>query len=57
MLMERMDIGIIGGSDGPTSIVITSRGPEWYEIAAIILVAAVVAVLIIRAIIKHNRYR
>ncbi len=51
-----MDIGIIGGSDGPTSIYVTSSA-NWYAIAAIILAITIVAAIIIRAIIKHKRHK
>ncbi len=55
MKMEKNNIGIIGGSDGPTSIYISSSGLSWYEITALVLVAAVAAGFIIRAIIKRRR--
>jgi Na+-transporting methylmalonyl-CoA/oxaloacetate decarboxylase beta subunit len=48
-------IGIIGGADGPTQIVVTSA-LNWYEIAAIVLSAVVLAVIIIRAAIKRKRH-
>jgi Na+-transporting methylmalonyl-CoA/oxaloacetate decarboxylase beta subunit len=53
--MKNTDIGIIGGADGPTTIIVSSRGLEWYEIAAIVIVAAAVAVIIIRALINRKR--
>jgi Na+-transporting methylmalonyl-CoA/oxaloacetate decarboxylase beta subunit len=52
--MEDIDIGIIGGADGPTSIVVSS-GMAWYEIAALALGAAAVAAFIIWAIIRLKR--
>ncbi|NLA86603.1 MAG: sodium ion-translocating decarboxylase subunit beta [Clostridiales bacterium] len=55
--INKYDIGIIGGADGPTSIIVSSSGLKWFEIAAIVLVAAAAAVIIIRAIIKHKKNR
>lgn len=53
--MENINIGIIGGADGPTSIFVSSSGLSWYEIAALVLVAAAAAAIIIRAITKRKR--
>lgn len=49
-----MDIGIIGGADGPTTIFVTSA-VNWYAIAAIAFAIAAALALIIRAIIKRKR--
>lgn len=51
-----MDIGIIGGADGPTQIHVTSS-ISWYATAAIALGIIAAAVIIIRAFIKHKRHK
>ena len=44
-----MDIGIIGGADGPTSVMVASS-PDWwvYAIIAVAVIAVAVAVLFIK---------
>ena len=44
-----MDIGIIGGADGPTTVTVTSS-PDWwvYAIIAVAVIAVAVAVLFIK---------
>ncbi|NLT13922.1 MAG: sodium ion-translocating decarboxylase subunit beta [Clostridiales bacterium] len=54
--MKNTDIGIIGGADGPTSIVISSQRLAWYEIAAIALAIIIIAYIVICAI-RKNRNR
>ena len=49
-----MNIGVIGGADGPTSIFITS-GSVWYIIAAAVAVYIAVAGIIIWVIKKNKR--
>lgn len=50
-----MNIGVIGGADGPTAIFVSS-GTSPYPILAIIAVIAVIAaVVIIRRIKKRKR--
>lgn len=53
---ERMEIGIIGGSDGPTSIYVTSH-LSWYTIAAMVLAVIAVVTLVTLAIIKQKRHK
>lgn len=48
-----MNVGIIGGADGPTAIFITS-GSVWYIIAAI-AVACIAAVGVIIWLFKKNK--
>jgi Na+-transporting methylmalonyl-CoA/oxaloacetate decarboxylase beta subunit len=43
-----MDIGIIGGADGPTSIYITSGSGSYIVISAIVLCIAVVGYIVYR---------
>ena len=45
-----MDIGIIGGADGPTAVLVSSNIPLWIYGAGLIFVAAIVVAAI--AIIK-----
>ncbi len=41
------DIGIIGGADGPTSIIVSASPDAWiYAVAAVVIVAAVTAGII-----------
>lgn len=42
-----MDIGIIGGADGPTSVMVTSS-PDWwvYAIIAVAVIAVAVATVL-----------
>lgn len=49
-----MDIGIIGGADGPTSIYITSGSGSYIVIIAVALCAAVVGYLVYRKR-KHGK--
>jgi Na+-transporting methylmalonyl-CoA/oxaloacetate decarboxylase beta subunit len=48
------DIGIIGGSDGPTRIYVSSH-TDWYAIAVIVLAVAAAAVVILREIRRRKR--
>lgn len=48
-----MDIGIIGGSDGPTSVFIASSY-SWYEIA-IIAIVCILAIGLIVWLIRKNK--
>ena len=45
-----MDIGIIGGADGPTSVMVSSSPDGWIYalVAAVIIAAAVTTVLFIK---------
>ncbi|MHB1152220.1 MAG: hypothetical protein ACYCWE_15935 [Eubacteriales bacterium] len=49
-----MNVGIIGGSDGPTAVFITS-GSVWYIIAAASVVCIAVVGIIIWVIKKNKR--
>ena len=49
-----MDIGIIGGSDGPTAIFITSS-VNWLLVA--IAVVVVLAAIILIAVLKNKKRR
>lgn len=49
-----MDVGIIGGSDGPTAIYISS-GPSPYVIAAIVIIVIAIIGLIIWKIGNRNK--
>ena len=42
-----MNIGIIGGADGPTAIFITA-GENWYIVPVVLAVLAVCIILLIR---------
>ena len=48
-----MNIGIIGGSDGPTSIYVASRAGAFIIVAAVII--CIMAVLIIRSAKKRKK--
>jgi Na+-transporting methylmalonyl-CoA/oxaloacetate decarboxylase beta subunit len=48
-----MDIGIIGGADGPTAIFVSS-GNILYEIVAIIVACAIVTGIVIRIVRKRK---
>jgi Na+-transporting methylmalonyl-CoA/oxaloacetate decarboxylase beta subunit len=50
-----MDIGIIGGADGPTAIFLSSGRGTLEAVAAIIIIVAIAGVVIIRKIKNRNR--
>lgn len=49
-----MDIGIIGGADGPTAIFISS-GRGTFEVAAAVVIIVIATIFIIRRIRKRNK--
>lgn len=49
-----MDVGIIGGADGPTTVYISSD-PSSFVIAAVVLIFIAVAVIAILKIRKRKR--
>ena len=48
-----MDVGIIGGADGPTAILVASGVPLWLYVALGATVAA--AVLVIALLLKNRK--
>ncbi len=49
------DIGIIGGADGPTAILISSGFPYWLIGAGVLALGAVAAVVLIVILTMKNR--
>ena len=45
------DIGIIGGADGPTSVIVSTSGDIWIYVG----IAAVAAIIITALLIKKRR--
>lgn len=49
-----MSTGIIGGADGPTSIIVTQSGPSFFGIVAIAILCAIVIGGVIFWVVKKR---